>query len=249
VNVPTKYRTADGIRLWVWITVQRSALRRGKLSPEREASLVALGVELNDAQAIRWDNSFAVVATLVKANGHANFPLKYRTPEGVCPSTWLQEQRSRFKRGLLSAERTARMRAAGIPLILGDGQRLPSSDSGPRSSQWASWCDASSSRQRSRNREASCAGCQHSLPRRKTDSGERVCSCDVFYAQVCAQQIHDACRRRTASMHAGVDDQGRVRAGGRGRERCVRRAATRGLEGRGPLTCCNRANGASMMIR
>jgi hypothetical protein len=125
VNVPKTYRTADGINLWIWIDGQRRALRKGKLSPEREASLMALGVVVNNPKERKWEKTFAVVAALVKAKGHTNIPARYRTPEGLHPYEWMCDQRRAFRNGRLSDERIARLTAAGIPLTVGDGQRLP----------------------------------------------------------------------------------------------------------------------------
>jgi hypothetical protein len=106
-NVPSGYRTEDGFRLGQWISVQRRAAKKGKMSPERKARLQALPGWTWDTIDQSWEEAFRRLQSFVNQNGTATVPERYRTESGFYLGAWVFSQRN--KREIMSPQRKARL--------------------------------------------------------------------------------------------------------------------------------------------
>jgi mRNA-degrading endonuclease toxin of MazEF toxin-antitoxin module len=99
-----------------WLSNQRQAKRKGTLSAERSAKLVALGVRWSVSVGTRvgtvirmsWDERYGQLCAIKDAGGDVNVPTT--DPLG----SWLNKQRNRKKHGTLSAARFDKLDALGV---------------------------------------------------------------------------------------------------------------------------------------
>ncbi|CPU61320.1 putative helicase [Mycobacteroides abscessus] len=92
-------------RLGQWISKQRQVFRVGKLSPERITRLESLPGWSWDALTDQWESMFEEVSQHLQLTGNVKFP------ERDTRRQWVAYQRSAFRAGKLSAERTKRLEA------------------------------------------------------------------------------------------------------------------------------------------
>ena len=106
---------AANLRLAEWVRNQREADRAGRLSAERRARLEAAGFVWKGTgrswQQL-WDERFAQLLAYRERFGHCHVPAKWK--EDVPFGHWVHVQREFRRKGLLSAERIARLEAAGF---------------------------------------------------------------------------------------------------------------------------------------
>jgi site-specific recombinase XerD len=120
-RVSQRYVTPEGVRLGVLLATQKKAYQRGSMSPEREARLLGLGVQLVVTSASgeeQWETMFAVLETFSRENGHANVPRWHLTAKGKRLGHWFHRQKEQYSKGRLSPERESRLRALGVQLEL-----------------------------------------------------------------------------------------------------------------------------------
>jgi hypothetical protein len=108
-NVPETHQTLGAVGQW--LTAQRMARRRGRLSQERIAKLDALGISW-DPHADAWNERYEALRQFHATKGHCEAPRTYRPDLGL--SGWKAKQRSDRKSGALSNERKARLDALGF---------------------------------------------------------------------------------------------------------------------------------------
>ncbi len=97
--------------LGLWLHNQRRNKKRGILSQNRIARLEAIGVVWDSLES-SWESQYAALLAFKRRTGHCNVPRHYEHDPGL--SFWLNRQRHAKKRGQLSADRVARLEAAGI---------------------------------------------------------------------------------------------------------------------------------------
>ncbi len=100
----------DGFKLGEWVKAQRTALKAGRLSPERQRRLGDLPRWTWDARDERWEEAFALLGTFVEREGHAKVSKKH-VEDGFKLGNWVDIQRSRFNTGHLSRQRQHRLEA------------------------------------------------------------------------------------------------------------------------------------------
>jgi len=109
-EVPSGYRTGDGIKLAEWQGTQRDADRAGKMTASRRALLDEIGFPWDPAGA-RWMRRYhQLTAALARHGGHRNLPAD--SPE----ATWLEGQLLAHHRGKLPEDKIALVEQAGIPV-------------------------------------------------------------------------------------------------------------------------------------
>jgi superfamily II DNA or RNA helicase len=108
-NVPATYPANP--TLGNWVPTQRSAKKRGKLSPERIQQLETLGI-MWDPIAAAWEEMFMALTAFKDEKGHCNVPSSY--PHNHALARWVVKQREAKKRGVLSSDRITRLDALGF---------------------------------------------------------------------------------------------------------------------------------------
>ena len=105
--------TADGLKLGMWASNQRSAFRRGALDLERHAKLKGLGFAF-DARSETWQRNFALLRAYRAKHSNCMVPQQYVTENGANLGTWVSTQRVRFKKGVLSEIEYAMLASVGF---------------------------------------------------------------------------------------------------------------------------------------
>lgn len=121
LNVPKRYRTAEGISLGQWIATQkrvRSGQTAGNLSEGQIARLDAIGMVWGNRLEINWEKYFAAAEQYYKKYGNLDVRMDYVTEEGLPLGKWIyqvrQSRAGNIHAGLLNAERIARLDAIGM---------------------------------------------------------------------------------------------------------------------------------------
>ncbi len=104
--VPTGHEE-NGFPLGLWVSNQRSKLRRGKLKPERVRELEAIPGWVPHAREARWETAFAHLLAFTEREKHALVPLNYEA-DGFKLGAWVVRQRA--AKGL-SSDRVRRLEA------------------------------------------------------------------------------------------------------------------------------------------
>ena len=124
LEVPQKYKTADGHNLGVWVHTQRKiykgTLNRKKptLNSERIAMLEEIGMIWDDIKELTWQKYYEAAKAYYNDNGNLNVPRYYVTQEGLKLGVWISTQRS-YKSGAikkygLTPDRIAKLEEIGI---------------------------------------------------------------------------------------------------------------------------------------
>jgi superfamily II DNA or RNA helicase len=98
-------------KLRTWVSVQRSAYTKGKLSADRTARLEALGFEWDPRDSL-WERMFQILLTYKKEHGHCSVPAVYKSFRSF--GNWVVNQRSFYKKGKLSTDRISKLDALGF---------------------------------------------------------------------------------------------------------------------------------------
>jgi len=96
-----------------WISHQRSAQKRNRLSAERITRLKALGV-IWDPQDAAFDANCVALQQIKDAGGDVNVSKYDPDPARKVLGMWLSRQRQAKRKGRLSAERMTRLEALGV---------------------------------------------------------------------------------------------------------------------------------------
>ena len=100
-KVPNSFRTPDGFRLGVWVTVQR--MKKNRMSQERRERLAALSGWIWDALEEQWGKMFGCLREFAHKEGHCRVPTSFKTPDGKLLGVWVGRQR--LQREALSDDR------------------------------------------------------------------------------------------------------------------------------------------------
>jgi superfamily II DNA or RNA helicase len=109
--VPRKYIAAEGFKLGGWIDRRRTEYRGRKLTSERIAELVALGMVWNPLEG-DWQRGIKAARAYREAHGDLLVPQKFVTADGFKFGTWINTRRT--KRDQLSSERIAELDKLGM---------------------------------------------------------------------------------------------------------------------------------------
>jgi superfamily II DNA or RNA helicase len=111
-RVPFAYRDEGVLWLGSWVNTQRLRYGRGVLSKERIGRLEALPGWVWEPHDDLWEQGFDALERFVAREGHARVPAAYRDGLAYPLGHWVNAQRTRCKRGVLSEERIARLEAS-----------------------------------------------------------------------------------------------------------------------------------------
>lgn len=96
LDVPARYRTADGFALGKWIVNCRQRrtgnTAAGVLTEERVARLDSIGMMWRPFN-LRWEQNYLAAAEYYAGHGDLEIPLDYCTSEGLALGKWLFKQR------------------------------------------------------------------------------------------------------------------------------------------------------------
>lgn len=109
----TSFTSPDGLKLGTWVSQQRSHMRAGRLSADREAALRRLGVtpDTNYRSVSDWLD----VARVYRAeHGHLQVPQDHVAKGGARLGSWISKIRALQKKGTLAAETAAELDALGM---------------------------------------------------------------------------------------------------------------------------------------
>jgi superfamily II DNA or RNA helicase len=108
-RIPRSY-SEDGFALGRWIDKNRARQRARQLDPDRIARLEALPGWLWSPYEADWEEAFQHLVRYVEREGHARVPRSH-VVDGFRLGAWVGNNRSAFKGGRLSPERTQRLQA------------------------------------------------------------------------------------------------------------------------------------------
>jgi hypothetical protein len=107
---PSRDAEQNGIRVGVWASLQRSAYRKNKLSPERAERLMALpGWEWEPHDAA-WSRTYDLLRAYAAQAGHS-CPSSGTVIEGVPIGSWVDVQRQQRRGGTLHPDRVRALEA------------------------------------------------------------------------------------------------------------------------------------------
>ena len=112
-NAPSSYKTDEGYLLGSWQSVQRKNYSKGNLSPGRIKRLEEIGFIWERLEE-QFEKGFQETLLHKQRTGHPNASDKYKTVEGYRLGTWQSNQKSKYKKRLLSPERIKRLEDIGF---------------------------------------------------------------------------------------------------------------------------------------
>jgi hypothetical protein len=110
-NVPNSHKE-DGANLGKWVSHQREAKKKERLSTVRKRRLEDLDIAWDRLEG-KWDDMFAVLETYVKREGHCNVPYAHEE-DGANLGKWVQNHRRTKMKGGMRADKARRLEELGI---------------------------------------------------------------------------------------------------------------------------------------
>ncbi|WP_257615700.1 helicase associated domain-containing protein, partial [Chlamydia suis] len=108
-KVPQRY--PQNPQLASWVSTQRCAFKKGKLSEDKIARLEEIGF-VWDVREEEWEENFLELKRFQEEHGHCKVPQWY--PQNPQLAYWVSNQRQDFKKGKLSEDRIARLEGIGF---------------------------------------------------------------------------------------------------------------------------------------
>jgi len=116
-RVPLLHKEDDE-NLGTWLTTQRTAKSKEKLSSERRIQLEEIGVELEMRGVIsakKWEKMYELLMQFNEREGHCRVPQNHKEDDANL-GKWLDNQRTSNKKGKLSEERRCHLEECGVVL-------------------------------------------------------------------------------------------------------------------------------------
>lgn len=104
-RVHQHYKTEDNYALGVWVGIQRTIYKKGKLSKKKQELLEKLPGWVWNARKDRWPRGYKHLCDYVKSNDTSQVPSDYKTKDGYNLGTWIVTQRAWKRKGLLTTGR------------------------------------------------------------------------------------------------------------------------------------------------
>ena len=116
LNVPAKYKTADGIGLGQWLCTLRTWEKAGAhpkyLTFERKAQLDKIGMIWDKADRL-WERNYRAACAYYEAHGNLDVPGNYADADGIRLGAWIGRMRTR-RAPALTEEQILRLDAIGM---------------------------------------------------------------------------------------------------------------------------------------
>lgn len=113
-RVPKVFKTADGLRLGIWLARQRSLYREGILGIEYINALERVGVSWDTNNYEIFEKRLEKLRKYKEEKGDLLVPDTYKTPDGTSLGTWVQSLRIRYRKGKLSQKRVEQLTEMGF---------------------------------------------------------------------------------------------------------------------------------------
>ena len=128
-NVPTNYKSKDGMALGRWVNNQRSAKAKGTLKDDREQRLIGAGLKWSVLASNSWNEMLQELSIYIKdqhrqgkvwdGNVPTNYQIKSRPDGGFNGEDknlgrWVNRQRSLYQSGKLRKERKIQLEGVGL---------------------------------------------------------------------------------------------------------------------------------------
>ena len=121
LEIPKRYRTAEGYSLGQWLLTQRKVRAGevyGRLGAERIAKLNAIGMVWDSYRDLSWNRNYQAAQKYFEIHGNLNVPAGYETADGVRLGRWISNLRTYRKnqaqQHYLSQERIRALDAIGM---------------------------------------------------------------------------------------------------------------------------------------
>ena len=120
LNVPSRYKTANGLALGRWVSRQRQAYygKDGlRLTAAQATQLEGIGMQWQNLRLDAFERNFAEAEAFHARYGDLNVPAKYVSPSGFPLGQWLSYMRSarvNQRSSIATPERIARLDALGM---------------------------------------------------------------------------------------------------------------------------------------
>jgi Helicase associated domain len=128
-NVPTNYKSKDGMALGRWVNNQRSAKAKGNLKDDREQRLIDAGLKWSVVASNSWNEMLEELSIYIKeqhrqgkvwdGNVPTNYQIKSRPNGGFNGEDknlgrWVNRQRSLYQSGKLRKDRKSLLEGVGL---------------------------------------------------------------------------------------------------------------------------------------
>ena len=107
--VPLSYEAADGYRLGAWISQQRLRYGKNTLDADRVHRLEEVRGWVWNTVVDKWPEGFSRLQAYVELYGDALVPQSYVDDEGYRLGAWISQQRLRYGKNTLDADRVHRL--------------------------------------------------------------------------------------------------------------------------------------------
>ena len=123
LNIPVNYITEnEGIKLGVWISLQRQIYKKGNLSNDRIEKLERIGMTWDASNRngfqpneLKWNEMYALALDYYEKYKNLDVPINYITEkEGIKLGIWVSNQRQVYKKNKLSKERIEKLEQIGM---------------------------------------------------------------------------------------------------------------------------------------
>ena len=121
LNIPRRYKTADGYTLGSWLQTQRKVYageQYGNLSEDRIERLNAIGMRWGSYLDDSWERNYRAAREFYEANGHLKVNVNEVTEAGIHLGAWIANLRTYKKNGIrtayLSPERIKALEQVGM---------------------------------------------------------------------------------------------------------------------------------------
>ena len=113
LNINAGYETPNGEKLGVWISSQRSAYAKGKLSQERVDALEKISMSWQRDKS-RWNTAYEYAVQYYSENGNIDVAARYAASDGFALGAWIAAQRKKYSAGKLTEKQIGQLEALKI---------------------------------------------------------------------------------------------------------------------------------------
>ena len=93
LNVPRTYKTANGNKLYFWLSKQRSDRKKGTLSEEKIAKLDSIGMRWEDKSEVVWETGLEHLQSYLNSHDIDKLSRSYICEDGFQLGDWVDRQR------------------------------------------------------------------------------------------------------------------------------------------------------------